>query len=239
MTNKSITKEENLHIKKVSLKEGAVFIADVHYKKGDEKFLSFLESLDENPPSQLFLLGDIFHLLLPFEYLINYNKEAVNLINSIAKKTEVYYAVGNHDFWLDGVFENVTVSDAFVDEKKSIFITHGDLNEKDFFYRIYLKIIRNKNFIRFLNIVSFNFLNNWLFKKILQKKVKCFKISSFKTKIIQKIADINYKMIIEGHYHQNVLYNIKNKTYINLGAFICDRSYYVFRENLLKEKKYE
>ena len=228
-----------MKIKKIDLKNGAVLVADVHYKKGDNDFLNFLRYLDNNPPPQLFLLGDIFHLLLPFEYLKEYNKDAIELINSIAKKTEVYYAVGNHDYWLEGIFENVTVSDAFVDDGKSVFLTHGDLSEKDFFYRVYLKIIRNKTFIKLLNILSLNFINSWLFKKILQKKVKCFKILGFKAKIIQKTADIKYKMIIEGHYHQNVLYNIENKTYINLGAFKCERSYYVFRDNLLKEKKYE
>ena len=228
-----------MKIEKIDLKNGAVLVADVHYKKGDNDFLNFLRYLDNNPPSQLFLLGDIFHLLLPFEYLKEYNKDAIELINSIAKKTEVYYAIGNHDFWLDNIFEDVIISEAFVDNKKSIFLTHGDLSEKDFFYKIYLHIIRNEIFIKILNILSFNFVNNWLFKKILQKKVKCFKIPEFKTKIIQKIADIKYKMIIEGHYHQNVLYNIKNKTYINLGAFKCEKSYFVFRDNLLKEKKYE
>ena len=228
-----------MKVENVELKKNAIIVADVHYKKGDKDFLNFLKELNQNPPPQLFLLGDIFHLLLPFEFLIKYNKEAINLINSIAKKTEVYYAYGNHDFWLDSIFKSVKVSESFVDEKKSIFLTHGDLNEKDFFYKIYLKIIRNKNFINFLNIISFNFLNNWLFKKILRKKVKCFKISLFKAKIIKKIADIDYKMIIEGHYHQNVLYNIENKTYINLGAFKCDKSYYIFKDNILKEKKYE
>ena len=228
-----------MQIKDINLKNGAILIADVHYKKGDKDFLRFLKNLDKNPPSQLFLLGDIFHLLLSFKFLKEYNQEAINLINSISKKTEVYYAVGNHDFWIDGVFEKVIISDAFVDKKKSIFLTHGDLNEKDIFYKIYLKIIRNKIFIKILNFISFNFINNWLFKKILQKNIKCFKISNFKTKIFKKIADIDYKMIIEGHYHQNVLYNMKDKIYVNLGAFKCEKCYYIFIDNHLKEIKYE
>ncbi len=228
-----------MKIEKIDLKNGAVLVADVHYKKGDNDFLNFLKDLDKNPPPQLFLLGDIFHLLLPFKYLIEYNKEAIELINSIAKKTEVYYAVGNHDYWLNGIFENVTVSEAFVDSEKSIFLTHGDLNEKDFLYRLYLGVIRNKTFIRTLNFLSFNFINNWLFKKILQKKVKCSKILNFKTKIIKKIADIDNKIIIEGHYHQNVSYKIGNKFYINLGAFKCNKNYYIFEDNHLKEKKNE
>ena len=227
-----------MDIKEVDIKNGAIFIADVHYKKGDKDFLGFLEKLNKNPPPQLFLLGDIFHLLLPFQYLINYNKEAIELINSIAKKSEVYYAKGNHDFWLDGIFDSVIIAEAFVDKKKSIFLTHGDLNEEDKLYKIYSFFIRNPFFIRFLNIVSFNFFNNYLFKKILNKKVKCFKIPNFKDKIVGKIENINYKLIIEGHYHQNILYNIK-KNYFNLGAFKCEKCYYTFRDNSLKEIRYE
>ena len=228
-----------MKVKNIDLKNEAVLVADVHYKRDDKKFLSFLEKLNQNPPPQLFLLGDIFHLLLPFKYLTNYNKEAIELINSISQKTEVYYAVGNHDFWLDGIFENVIISESFLDKEKSIFLTHGDLDEKDIFYKIYLKIIRNKIFLKILNVITLNFINNWLFKKILTKKVKCNKISNFKAKILEKIADINYKMIIEGHYHQNVLYNLGKKIYINLGAFKCEKCYYIFMDNTLKEKKYE
>jgi len=224
-----------LQIEKIDLKNGAILVADVHYKKGDKKFLEFLESLNQNPPSQLFLLGDIFHLLLPFEFLVEYNKEAIELINSIAKKTEVFYTYGNHDFWLDEIFENVVISEAFLDKEKSIFLTHGDLSEKDFSYQIYLKIIRNKSFVRMLNILSFNFINNWLFKKILKKSVKCNKIENFKTTIFKKIADISYNMIIEGHYHQNVFYKFGNKKYYGLCAYFCKKCYYTYKDYKLKE----
>jgi len=224
-----------LQIKNITLKNGAVFVADVHYKKGDKKFLEFLKSLDKNPPPQLFLLGDIFHLLLPFKFLIQYNKEAIDLINSIAKKTEVFYVYGNHDFGLDEIFDNILFADGFVDKKKSIFLTHGDLTDKDIKYRIYLKIIRNKSLAKMLNFLSFNFLNNWLFKKILQKNIKCNKIYNFKTIVLKKIADIGYNMIIEGHYHQNVFFKFGDKKYYGLSAYFCKKCYYTYKDYELKE----
>ena len=224
-----------MQIKEIELKNGAVLIADVHYKKGDKSFLNFLESINQNPPPQLFLLGDIFHFLLPFEYLINYNKEAIDLINSIAKKTGVFYTYGNHDFWLDGIFENILFADGFVDKKKSIFITHGDLNEKDNFYQIYSKFIRNRFLIKTLNIFSFNFINNWLFKKILQKSIKCNKINNFKEIIFKKIADISYNIIIEGHYHQDKIFKFDDKEYYGLGAYFCKKCYYTYKDYGLKE----
>jgi UDP-2,3-diacylglucosamine hydrolase len=226
-----------MKISKISVKKGAVFVADVHYKRGDEEFLEFLRFLLKKPPSQLFLVGDIFHLLLPFNYLIEYNKEAIDLIEKIALKTEVYYTSGNHDFNLKPIFKNVKISDAFVDEEKSIFITHGDLTDKDRFYKLYVFLIRTYLGNKLLNLVSFNFVNNWLFKAILKKNVKCLKIFEFKTKIKSKIADINYKMIIEGHYHQNKSFDFGDKVYVNLGAFACDKSYHVL-ENEIKGYKW-
>ncbi len=228
----------NLQIKNITLKNGAVFIADVHYKSGDINFLNFLKDLDKNPPSQLFLLGDIFHLLLPFEFLIEYNKEVINLIGSVAKKSEVYYTYGNHDFLLDKIFENIIFADIFVDKKKSIYITHGDLNNKILMYNFYVKFIRNKSVLDVLNLLSFNFLNGWVFKKILKKDIKCNKISNFKEIIMKKIADIDYNMIIEGHFHQNVFLQLSGREYYNLGAFYCDRSYYIYKDHKLKELKY-
>ncbi len=228
----------SLKIKEVEVKNGAVFIADVHYKKDNKVFLNFLNELYKNPPSQLFLLGDIFHLLLPFKFLINYNKEAIELINKLSKKTEIYYTPGNHDFNLDSIFENIVVADVFVDKKRGFFLTHGDLTDKDLFYKLYSKLVRNYLGNRFLNILTLNFVNNWLFKKILQKKIKCLKIKNFKEKVFLKTADMNYKVIIEGHYHQNKKFAFKNKIYVNLGAFVCDRSYFVLENNDIKEKIY-
>ena len=157
-----------LNIKKINLKDGAVIIADVHYKKGNMEFLNFLKKWIENPPPQVFFLGDIFHLLLPFEFLIKYNQEAIDLINTLSEKTEVYYTPGNHDFNIEKIFPNVKFSEAFIDENKSLFLSHGDLTDTDKRYLFYVKIIRNAYFETLLNIVSLNFINNWLFKKILQ-----------------------------------------------------------------------
>ncbi len=225
-----------MKIKYINIKDGAFFVADVHYKKGDRAFLNLLQKINKNPPSQLFLLGDIFHLLLPFSYLIAYNKEAIDFINLISKKCEVYYAYGNHDFLIDPLFQGVSCADVFIDKNKSVYITHGDLNEKNLLYRIYSICIRNKIMLNLLNFFSFNFVNNWLFKKILEKKIDCNRIKNFRKKIFSKIENINYNMIIEGHYHQNKCFE-NNKKYCNLGAFTCEKCYYAYINSKLKEIK--
>jgi UDP-2,3-diacylglucosamine hydrolase len=208
-----------MKIKEVDVKKSAVFITDVHYKKGDKLFLNLLNDLIKNPPPQLFLLGDIFHLLLPFEFLYEYNKEAIELINNLAKKTEIYYVYGNHDFCIDDFFKGVTFADAFIDKKKSIYITHGDLDSERIFYKIYSFFIRNKIFLKFLHLISFNFVNNYLFKKILNKKIKCnYQIENLN---INK----SFRYVIIGHYH-----NFKqiNKILI-LSSFFCNKKYYIIQ----------
>jgi UDP-2,3-diacylglucosamine hydrolase len=110
-----------LNIKKINLKNKAAVIADVHYKKGDTDFLNLLKKWIENPPSQIFFLGDIFHLLLPFKYLIQYNQEAIELMNTLSEKTEVYYTPGNHDFNIEKIFPNIVFAEAFLDKKKIFF----------------------------------------------------------------------------------------------------------------------
>jgi len=226
-----------LKVKRVKLKENAVFIADVHYKKGDKNFLNLLKRWLNEPPSQIFFLGDIFHLLLDFKFLKEYNKEVIDIINDISEKTEIYYTPGNHDFNIENIFPNVEFADAFVDEEKSVFLTHGDLTENDLFYKIYVKIIRSKFLLKGLHILSFNFINGYLFKKILKKAIKCKKILNFKEKVFSKIADIKYKMIIEGHYHQGVEYDFFERKYISLGAYFCKKRYYRLKNNTLKAEK--
>jgi len=233
---------EKLDIKNVDLKNGAVLIADVHYKKGDLEFLSLLEKWIHSPPPQVFFLGDVFHLLLPFRFLINYNRDAVELIEKLAEKTEVYYTYGNHDFNIGDVFKNVTFADAFLDKKKGVFLTHGDLSGDENGYMLYAKIIRNGTVEKVLNILSLNFLNGWLFKNILKKKIICEKIKDFDKIVKKKWEKIDYDIIIEGHYHQNRMVEANGKKYINLPAFVCTKSYNLIQLDnnpILKEIKYD
>ena len=215
------------------LKDGAVFIADAHYKKENEILYYLLLDLNDSPPPQLFLVGDIFHLLLDFPYLIEYNKKVIKLINEISKKTEVYYFEGNHDFCLDGIFYDSVILIKEI-KKDGICINHGDLYLDDKFYIFYSKIIRKKKFMKFINIVTFNFINNWLFKLILSKKVRCDKMKEF-DKLAKMKIDLykDCRLIIEGHYHQNERY----ENYLNLPSLYCQKAYLMYKKKQFIEIK--
>jgi len=213
------------------LKDGAVFIADSHYSKQNQdlKFLLLKIKNNEIKTNQIFLVGDIFHLLLPFKFLIEYNQEIINLINELSKTKEVYYFEGNHDFCLEGIFDkNVKVLKEL--KKDRICINHGDIYIEDKFYKFYSKFVRNKIIMNVMNLITLNFINNWIFRKILNKNIKCEKIDNFISLAEYKLLQYqDCNLIIEGHYHQNEIY----KNYINLPSLYCQNSFFQ-----LKNKKF-
>ena len=205
------------------LKEEAVFIADSHYSYKNENLYKLLLKIknDEINTSQIFLVGDIFHLLLPFNFLINYNQKVIELINEISKTKEIYYFEGNHDFCLDGIFHPKVkiLKELNID---GICINHGDIYIDDKFYKFYTNFIRNKFSMNVINVLSMNFINNWMFKKLLNKKIVCGKMNSFEELAKYKITIYNKcNIIIEGHYHQNKNY----KNYLNLPSLYCQNSF--------------
>jgi UDP-2,3-diacylglucosamine hydrolase len=71
-----------------------------------------------------------------------------------------------------------------------------------------------------------------VFKKLLnRKKHKCRKFKHFKTYIENEKFDYfdNFDFLIEGHYHQNIQFVIKDKKYLNLPAFTCNNLYVILK----------
>jgi UDP-2,3-diacylglucosamine hydrolase len=231
-----------MNVKDIKLKDNGVIIADVHYKRGDESFLRLLKKWINNPPTQVIFLGDIFQLLLPFDYLIEYNAEAILLINALSEKTQVYYTYGNHDFNLESIFPRVIFADAFADERNSILLSHGDLTDpKDKKYQLYAKIIRIPLVCKILHYATGNFKNNKIFNRVLSKPVKCAKIPNFEDIALRKLEHLEYDLIIEGHYHQDRDIVRGNQCYINMPAYVCNKKYILLKLDnkkrlLLKEE---
>ena len=212
------------------LKEGAIFIADSHYCDRDKTLLKLLQKIERGEiyTPQLFLVGDIFQLLLNFDYLIEKNRDVIELINSLSEKIEVFYFEGNHDFNLKGIFSSRVILLKKL-KKEGICINHGDIYLDDKFYIFYSKIVRNSFFLNMLHIVTFNFVNNWLFKKLLEKPIRCNRIDNFEElakKKIELYRKEGCELIIEGHYHQNRFY----KNYLNLPSLFCEKAYMRFKK---------
>jgi len=210
------------------LKKGAILIADAHYPNHNKSLLDILKALEsgkiESP--QLILMGDIFDLLVGGStYLKSIFKTEIELIDKLAKKIEIIYIEGNHDFNLKSLFKNVKIFKIeqqpveFKYDTKTVALSHGDKYQMNLSYKIYTKLIRNPIILKLLpEFIAKNKLASMYDKKI------CKEIENF-DKLAKSIAH-NYKadIIIEGHYHQGVVVD----NYISLPSLACSAKVGVF-----------
>jgi UDP-2,3-diacylglucosamine hydrolase len=118
------------------IKDGAIFVADVHFNPNRDEFLQFLYEIkngDLQTP-QLFLMGDIFDFLAgEIEYFTIQNREVIKLINQLSTTTQIFYFEGNHDYNLAKLFPNVQVFKREVQpiifdwNDKKVALAHGDI----------------------------------------------------------------------------------------------------------------
>ncbi len=222
----------------ITLQEGALFIADAHDSSERNFFLQFLHYLSKAPPPQLFLMGDMFDLLVGgITYTERIYEPYIGLINDLSKKCEIVYFEGNHDFNLQSLFPYVRVIPIQEQPVKALFcdqttclLLHGDAYEKRS-YAFYTAFIRHPMTLKALNTVD-TWLSHRICKAIMKnqkKKYLCRKIESFKALIDAKIGryplhDIDF--IVEGHYHQGVNFTYEHRCYINFSSFACQQIYF-------------
>lgn len=222
------------------LKPRAVFIADSHTAPYRPQLLSLLKSLNEKPPIQLFLMGDMFDVLVGnYPDSVERNREALDLISELAQKSEVFYFEGNHDYNLKSTLPGVKVYDRYEQpvffEKDSLVIgiSHGDVLSGRF-HALYMRMIKSVGFVALIQWMNRYVLKNGIWSQLdcwLQKKNICYPFDGFeklaqkRLKKYRKIRKVD--VVIEGHYHQDKNYYDQGTEYINLGAHACNQSYYL------------
>jgi UDP-2,3-diacylglucosamine hydrolase len=217
--------------------EDAVILADVHYSKlRDDNFEKLLIEFHKNPPKQIFLLGDIFETLFGgVEYTIETNKNIIQLLENLGKKSEIFFFEGNHDFNLTNVFRNLKVIPiseqpfAMRFKDKKVLFAHGDWNES-FSYKIYRHLVEKPLFLKIVSTLDFqNSLIKHIEKSQLSKE-KCREKENFQDLIAQKMRKLNCDVLIEGHYHQGKIIKFDNKTYVNIPPFLCKKEVKIFKD---------
>ncbi|MDD3341955.1 MAG: UDP-2,3-diacylglucosamine diphosphatase [Sulfurospirillaceae bacterium] len=222
----------------ITVKEGAIFIADAHDCAERSFFYAFLEQLNNNPPPQLFLMGDMVDLLVgDVAYGIEKYKNYITLIDEIAKKTELFYLEGNHDFNLASLFKYARVFSIehqplhinLPDGTKAL-VSHGD-KYADGLHRFFTYLIRNHTILSILNFLdkySYGFISKAI-EESQKRKNLCRKIENFQAVIEAKITKYPLESItwvIEGHYHQNCQFETHGINYFNFSSFACNQSYF-------------
>ena len=238
---------------KITIKEGAIFVADAHYSYLREELYDFLEAIKSYKilTKQLFFMGDIFDALFgEVKESQRKNVELIELINSLSKEIEIIYFEGNHDFNLQSIFPNIQIFSINQQpllcnyENKKILLSHGDFNA-GIGYRVYTSLIRNHLFLSFLSFVD-ALSSHSILKKLdayLEKKDDCKTITNFEEIIAKReLHHYNCDYFIEGHYHQNRVLRVGKMEYINLGAFACNQRYFIVKsiqnKALLEEKSF-
>nr|MCR2067940.1 metallophosphoesterase [Campylobacter lari subsp. concheus] len=222
------------------IKENAIFIADAHENENRRGFWDFLQALKDKKiqTPQLFLMGDIFDLLIyEVKATHDFAKAYVDLLEELAGEIEIIYLEGNHDFNLAKFFKKVKVvnikqqplSCEFQD-KTLVKLAHGDIFLKPFL-QFFLKSLRNHYlliFLNFLNVVS----KEKITRKILKnqhKKQLIRKIPHFSSMVKERLKHYDVKFIIEGHYHQDVFLEFESIKYLNLPTFAYKESFFIVK----------
>ncbi len=237
----------------IEIKEGAFIVSDAHYSQQRPELLTLLQDIEagEVVATQLIFMGDIFDALFgSIEFTCKQNMQMIALINSISKRIEIIYLEGNHDFNLQKIFLHVKVfpiqnQPVIAQYKgKKVYLAHGDFAGENL-YGTYTALIRNPNVLYCLKYIDI-FFNHAILKKLdayLGKKEDCKKFENFHEFIEERLG-LKYKCdyFIEGHFHQNISFDVKNFYYINLGAFACNQRYFIVKsgqkKELLEEKKF-
>ena len=227
----------------ITLKEGALFIADAHYNrpKSERALELLLEEIADGQieTPQLFLLGDIFDALFGgVPHTAKENAEVIGLIEKIAKEKEVIYFEGNHDFQLHRFFsKNIKVFPIqrqpvmIKGNQKKICLAHGDF-DAPFGYRLYTTLIRNPLVLFFLNI--YDSLTNHSLLNFVERhmsvKEQCKEFAWFDEFVKKRFEkDCECDLFVDGHFHQNKRFLLEKCAYVNLGAFACNQRYFVVK----------
>ncbi|EAL4710963.1 UDP-2,3-diacylglucosamine diphosphatase [Campylobacter lari] len=224
----------------ICIKENAIFIADAHENENRCGFWDFLQALKDKKiqTPQLFLMGDIFDLLIyEIKATHDFAKAYIDLLEELAGEIEIIYLEGNHDFNLAKFFKKVKVVNikqqplpCEFQDKTLVKLAHGDIFLKPFL-QFFLKSLRNHYlliFLNFLNVVS----KEKITRKILKnqhKKQLIREIPHFVTLMKERIKHYDVKFIIEGHYHQDVFLEFESIKYLNLPTFAYKESFFIVK----------
>jgi len=222
------------------MKTPLFIVSDNHFQRLDTKFekerkARFYSLLDhiKDKGGTLLIGGDFFDFW--FEYKGYIPKEFVEIFERLKdlknSGIDIYYILGNHDYWDFGFFNRNFALKTFKEEwnfdldNQKIVITHGDgIFKNDYTYRLFRRIIRSKLCVFLFNLLSPK-VGYFIASKISKADtpVDYYKDNeSVKHKVKQyaeKIWD-RKDILLVGHYHQEGIIEKDGKKLIFLGDWL-------------------
>jgi UDP-2,3-diacylglucosamine hydrolase len=233
------------------------FFSDAHLGAADPRTealkirrIKKLLGLVKQEQGRLYILGDLFDFW--FEYRTVVQADHLGMIRELAELrksgVETTMLVGNHDFWMGRFMEQelgikVVKSDLDLElDGSRVLLSHGDgLDKSDYGYRLMKVLLRSPvtiwlfglihpdlaiGFARWFSRVSRNHLtkNKYLKDHPLLDRVREF-------------WGQGYQAVVFGHVHQPALLEEKGRLYLNIGDFIRNFSYAVYRDGRFSIEK--
>ncbi len=222
--------------------EGAIFVSDVHHQEGLAHFPSLLNHLLINPPSQLFLMGDIFQILVgSVKSSYRPYTRILEQLELLSQKSTLFYFEGNHDFGLDQLpyLKNIQIYPRkiqpipFICQHKLFLLAHGDLFLK-WGYEVYIRLLSSRFCTKTLGFLDQIIpLYAPITAPIYHKKIRSLRPNQdgFKDFSKQRLAcyehwrakitpTLDLGGVIEGHFHIGRFYKSnQDLLYIALPSF--------------------
>lgn len=229
------------------------FVSDVHIRRtGDENsklFLKFLQHPVTQKAEKIFLLGDIFDLMVgeKNEYLKAFSTEFSEIKKLAESGKEIIFVEGNHDFHLKKLLEKYFKGNKFrhydrpfIEEYDGtkILVCHGDEIElENPSYQKYRSFIKS-GLIKFLanNVAPYIFIKSvgenasQTSRKYSANYENDLVREKFKRSAKQACDQYGVQKTIFGHSHLLEIIQSDSFTYINNGFFPKTQKFSVFED---------
>ena len=232
-----------------------IFFSDLHVKKpadnAEKLFLKLCHSDEMKNATHLFLLGDLFDLMIGnhIDYFSHYNIFFNQIIKLLNEDKTIVYIEGNHDFHFKKAIESflkdktshyknfryLTRGENFNFGDKKFYVCHGDeVDDQNESFKKWKKVYTSKQFAFLVNkLLSFNLIQ-FLGRKVSQNSKdrgsKSFNYDQMKKKYVEGaqrlIKQKGGSGVICGHTHIQEYNEYQDKTlYINTGFPLKDKNF--------------
>ena len=216
----------------------SVFLSDIHLGIKHSQVGKLNKFLKENEFENLFLLGDIIDMT-NLKSKIYWNYESTKFIRRILKESKnknVFYLIGNHDYFLEMFLGESLANINFSKELKyttlkgeKVLLLHGDKFDGIITNMRWLYWLGDRAYsiALFLNFWLNNFRNvfgksYWSLSKFLKNKVKgaIQFVNNFEHLIVEEAKSNDVNIVIAGHIHVAEDKIIDGIRYMNCGDWV-------------------
>lgn len=237
-------------------------LSDLHLQlpNNDSRYKNFLDVLKKFQKSsidELFLMGDIFDILIgPFNFWKRLHPEFFDFLKiapTLGKR--ITWVQGNHDFQIQALLKEYNVNwiehDAIIERNQlKIYLAHGDLADwTDKLHPLWRKLLTS-NFLRWtLNLLSENFAEKYFYPFALKASSTSRKVSgttprdpqankTFKEYAL-KMGELHHaSLVLLGHSHLKENSSLSEKIhYLNIGSWLNESLLGMIEIN--EDKKFE